>query len=105
MTPILFIHQGKSVFNMPFFGRTSDVFALDIGSSSVKALQLREVGGSHKLDALGTASLPPDAIADGTIKDPHTVIEAIRRAVSKSCIKATDGASAIRGRELCTKMR
>src|SRR3989454_9331376 len=103
MTPILFIHQGKSVFKMPFFGRTSDVFALDIGSSSVKALQLREVGGSHKLAALGTASLPPDAIADGTIKDSRTVIEAIKSAVSKSGIKATESAIAICGRELIIK--
>ncbi len=103
MTPILFIHQGKSVFKMPFFGRTSDVFALDIGSSSVKALQLREVGGSHKLAALGTASLPPDAIADGSIKDSRTVIEAIKSAVSKSGIKATESAIAICGRELIIK--
>jgi len=91
------------VFKMPFFGRTSDVFALDIGSSSVKALQLREVGGSHKLAALGTASLPPDAIADGSIKDSRTVIEAIKSAVSKSGIKATESAIAICGRELIIK--
>src|SRR6266704_639189 len=86
---------------MAFFRKAADIFALDIGSSSVKALQLREAGGSYRLTALGTASLPPEAIADGSIKDAPTVIEAIRSSVSKAGIKARE--SAISGRELIIK--
>src|SRR3989449_3379407 len=88
---------------MAFFRKAADIFALDIGSSSVKALQLREAGGSYRLTALGTASLPPEAIADGSIKDAPTVIEAIRSSVSKSGIKAKETAIAISGRELIIK--
>src|SRR5438876_1960911 len=88
---------------MAFFRKAADIFALDIGSSSVKALQLREAGGSYRLSALGTASLPPDAIADGSIKDAPTVVEAIRSSVSKSGIKCTETAIAISGRELIIK--
>src|SRR5919198_4068672 len=88
---------------MAFFRKAADIFGLDIGSSSVKALQLREAGGSYRLSALGTAPLPPDAIADGSIKDAPTVIEAIRNAVSKSGIKAKESAIAISGRELIIK--
>src|SRR3989442_1156918 len=88
---------------MAFFRKAADIFALDIGSSSVKALQLREAGGSYRLTALGTASLPPEAIADGSIKDAPTVIEAIRSSVSKSGIKAKESAIAISGRELIIK--
>src|SRR5438445_12040050 len=39
MTPILFIHQGKSVLNMPLFGRLQEVIDLDIGSSTLKVIQ------------------------------------------------------------------
>ena len=88
---------------MAFFRKGADIFGLDIGSSSVKALQLREAGGSYRLSALGTASLPPDAIADGSIKDAPTVVEAIRSSVSKSGIKCTETAIAISGRELIIK--
>src|SRR5256885_12908050 len=88
---------------MAFFRKAADIFALDIGSSSVKALQLREAGGSYRLSALGMASLPPEAIADGSIKDAPTVIEAIRSAVSKAGIKAKETAIAISGRELIIK--
>src|SRR5216110_2264888 len=88
---------------MAFFRKGADIFGLDIGSSSVKALQLREAGGSYRLTALGMASLPPDAITDGSIKDAPTVIEAIRSAVSKSGIKGRESAIAICGRELIIK--
>ncbi len=88
---------------MALFRKTSDIFGLDIGSSSVKALQLRDAGGTPRLTALGMASLPPDAITDGSIKDAPTVIEAIRSAVSKSGIKARETAIAISGRELIIK--
>ena len=88
---------------MAFFRKASEIFGLDIGSSAVKVLQLRESGGAYKLGALGIAPLPPDAIADGTIKDPPTVVEAIRAAVSKAGIRETDTAIAICGRELIIK--
>ena len=88
---------------MALFRKTSDIFGLDIGSSSVKALQLRDAGGTPRLTALGMASLPPDAITDGSIKDAPTVIEAIRGAVSKAGIKARETAIAISGRELIIK--
>jgi type IV pilus assembly protein PilM len=88
---------------MAFFRKASEIFGLDIGSSSVKALQLQAAGSSYRLSALGIAPLPPDAIADGTIKDPPTVVEAIRTAVSKAGIRETDTAIAICGRELIIK--
>ena len=88
---------------MAFFRKASEIFGLDIGSSAVKVLQLRVAGSSYRLGALGIAPLPPDAIADGTIKDPPTVVEAIRTAVSKAGIRETDCAIAICGRELIIK--
>jgi type IV pilus assembly protein PilM len=88
---------------MAFFRKAPEIFGLDIGSSAVKALQLQEAGGAYRLTALGIASLPPDAIADGTIKDPGTVVEAIRSAVAKAGVKGTQTAIAICGRELIIK--
>jgi len=88
---------------MALFRKTADIFGLDIGSSAVKVVQLRESGGSYKLAALGVAPLPPDAIAEGTIKDPPTVVEAIRTAVSRAGVKGSESALAICGRELIIK--
>ena len=88
---------------MALFRKTPEIFGLDIGSSAVKVVQLRESGNTYRLAALGAASLPPDVIADGTIKDPPTVVDAIRSAVAKAGVKATDTAIAICGRELIIK--
>jgi type IV pilus assembly protein PilM len=88
---------------MAFFRKASEIFGLDIGSSAVKVLQLKETGGTYRTTALGIAPLPPDAVADGTIKDPGTVIEVIRSAVAKAGVKGRDATIAICGRELIIK--
>jgi type IV pilus assembly protein PilM len=91
------------VLNLSFLRRTRDSFGLDIGSSSVKVVQLRRAGEAHTLVAFGAAPLPADAIADGTIKDPPAVIEAIRTAVDRAGVKSTDAVLGVCGRELIIK--
>ena len=53
---------------------------LDIGSSSVKAVQLRKKGAGWALQAFGMQPLVPQTIVDGTIMDQTAVVEAIRAA-------------------------
>src|SRR2546427_566187 len=88
---------------MALFRKGPEIFGLDIGSSGVKAVYLKESGGSYTLASFGLAPLPPDAIADGTIKDPRTVVEAIRSAVSRAGLKGSSCAIAVCGRELIIK--
>jgi len=88
---------------MALFRKAPEVFGLDIGSSAVKAVQLLESGGSWRVTALGTAPLAPDVIVDGTIKDPPTVVDAVRSAVATAGIKSKQAAIAVCGRELIIK--
>src|SRR5207245_8560489 len=71
--------------------------------ASMIAVHVKEAGGSPTLTSLGDAPLPPDAITDGTIKDPAIVVEAIRSAVSRAGLKGTSCAIAVCGRELIIK--
>lgn len=91
------------MFKLGFLRKPQEIFGLDIGSSAIKAVQLREAGGGYALAALGRAALAPDVIADGAIKDPPAAVEAIKSAVSKAGITATDATIAISGRELIIK--
>jgi type IV pilus assembly protein PilM len=92
------------MFNLKFLKKQSDMFGLDVGSSAVKALQLKAApDGGYALSALGIAPLPPEAIADGTIKDPATVSAAIKDAVARAGITGTEAAISICGRELIIK--
>jgi type IV pilus assembly protein PilM len=89
------------VLKIPFFKRTTSTFGLDIGSSAVKVVQLDPEGAS--VVALGTAALPADVIADGMIKDPPTLVEAIRDAVSRAGVRGKEAAIGVSGRELIIK--
>ena len=60
------------------FGRSKSVVGLDIGSSAVKAVELRRAGKGHAVVRVAVAPVPPDAIVDGAIIDGGAVADAIR---------------------------
>jgi type IV pilus assembly protein PilM len=91
------------MFKLPFGRKRAESFGLDIGSSAVKVVQLREAGDGYALSALGVVPLAPDTIADGVIKDPPAVIAAIKQAVDAAGITSRDAVIGICGRELIIK--
>lgn len=91
------------MFKLPFGRKRAQSFGLDIGSSAVKVVELREAGDGWALGAMAVVPLPPDTIGDGTIKDPPTVIAAIKQAVTQAGIKSRDAVIGICGRELIIK--
>lgn len=88
---------------MSFLRRSGETFGLDIGSSAVKAVQLHEGRDGLTLTAFGVVPLPPHVIEDGSIKDPPTVVDAVKDAVTKAGIKSTQAVIGICGRELIIK--
>jgi type IV pilus assembly protein PilM len=85
------------------FRKQTDSFGLDIGSSAVKVVQIREGGGTWSLTGFATVALPNETITDGTINDAGTVADAIKEAVGRAGVKGTDAAISICGRELIIK--
>ncbi len=79
------------------FKTKKDIIGIDVGSSSVKLVQLKEVKGAYHLVNIGMASLPPEAIVDNTIMDSHAVGEAIRNLVESHHIKTKNVATSISG--------
>jgi len=76
---------------------------LDIGSSSVKAVQLRRKGSGWALQAFGMQPLVPQTIVDGTIMDQAAVTEAIRQLWARLKLKTKDVAIAIAGHSVIIK--
>ena len=81
---------------MQFRGK-KDIVGIDIGSSSVKLVQLREVKGGYHLVNLGISPLPPEAIVDNAIMDSTSVVEAIRNLVESQKLKTKSVATSISG--------
>ncbi len=87
---------------MGLFGRKR-AFGLDIGSSAIKLVELGEKAGRYELNGFAMVDLPPDAISEGTIKDPPTVVDAIEEAVGKARVKGNDAVIGISGHSLIMK--
>ena len=76
---------------------------LDIGSASVKAVQVKKKKKAIELQAFGMEPLAPQTIVDGTIMDQGAVVEAIRSLWSRLKLKGKDVAIAIAGHSVIIK--
>lgn len=79
------------------------VVGLDIGSSSVKAVELRPKGHDYELIGFGLAQVPPGAIQGGEIKQPSGVQQAIRQAVDQGGIQANEAVIGVSGGSVIAK--
>jgi type IV pilus assembly protein PilM len=81
----------------------SNCVGLDIGSNSIKMLQVKATPKEIRLLDFGIEPLPPQTIVDGTIMDQGAVVEAIRRLRSTLGIRNKLVATAISGHSVIIK--
>ncbi len=88
------------------FGRTKNLVGLDIGGSSIKVVQLKDLGRGRglQLGKLGWEPLSAEAIVDGAIMDSHLVSETIQRLFERAGIPSSAGvATALSGHSVIIK--
>ncbi len=83
--------------------RKREAVGLDIGASSVKAVQLKRSRGGTELLRLGIVPLHPETIVDGVIMDSGTVISAIQQIFTENQIKTKDVVVAVSGHSVIVK--
>ncbi len=88
---------------MAVFRRQRPLVGLDIGSSAVKAVELKPAGQSYRVTAYGAEPVPPDAIVDGAIIDGAAVADAIRRLFEARGIKTREVAASLSGTAIIVK--
>jgi type IV pilus assembly protein PilM len=76
---------------------------LDIGSSSVKLVHLKEGKRGYTLLAWGEAPLPPEAVVDNQLMNSSAIVEAIRELVAQQKVKSKDVAIGVRGHSVIIK--
>lgn len=86
------------------FRKAKNLVGLDIGSSAVKLVELKEgkEGKFHLLKA-GLESLSPEAIVDGSIMDSSLVVETISRLLASTGVKNPNVAVAVSGHSVIVK--
>jgi len=87
-----------------FFSRSKSVVGLDVGSSAVKLVELKERRvGEYNLEKVGLEPLSPEAIVDGSIMDSSLVVEAINRLADESGVRGTNYATSLSGHSVIIK--
>ncbi len=87
-----------------FLSNKTQLVAIDIGSSSIKLVQLAELkGGGYELTHFGMMPLAEECIVEGAIKKPELVAEALKNLIKAEKIQGRYAASAVAGEAVFIK--
>jgi type IV pilus assembly protein PilM len=86
-----------------FLRKQRPLVGLDVGSSAVKAVELKPAGKGFKVAAFASEPVPPQAIVDGAIVDAVAVADAIKRIFEGRAFKARDVAASLSGNAVIVK--
>lgn len=84
-------------------GGGSQLIGLDIGSSAIKLVQMKQHKGQYTLQKFGTMPLEPEVIVDGTVMDQGRVVTAIKDLLQETHVKLKDVAMSISGHSVIVK--
>ena len=88
------------MFNL---GKTRSLIGLDIGSSSVKAVELKKTKQGYELVSYGIEPLAQDTVVDGAIMDAPSVAEKISAIFDAQRTKSKEVATAVSGHSVIVK--
>src|SRR4026209_3024098 len=80
-----------------------NLVGLDIGSSSIKAVELQRKGNRYQLVNLGFENLSPDTVVDGQIMELNNVPNVITSIFGEQQIKTTRVAAGVSGHSVIVK--
>ena len=86
-----------------FAKKTDPVIGLDIGSTSVRLLQLSSQGSGYRIDHFAIEPLSKGVVVDKAVQDVEAISNAISRAVKASGTRAKSCAIAVSGSAVFTK--
>ncbi|MBF0320424.1 MAG: type IV pilus assembly protein PilM [Nitrospirae bacterium] len=73
------------------------LLGLDIGSSSLKAVQLKELKAGFELELFDQLQIPPNLITDNTVADSQKLAESIKELIKKAKIKTKNVVISVSG--------
>ncbi len=79
------------------FAKKKEIVGIDIGSSSVKLVQLKEIKGAYQLQNVGILPLPSEAIVDNSLMDTSAIVEVTKTLIRSLGVKAKEAACSISG--------
>jgi len=85
------------------FGGSKTIVGLDIGSSCIKAVELKRTRAGIELAHLGVEPLSSDVVVDSMIMDSPSVSTAITKLFNENAIKTKSVATSVSGHSVIVK--
>jgi type IV pilus assembly protein PilM len=79
------------------FASKKDIVGIDIGTSAVKMVRLREARGTYHLQNIGIMPLEPETIIDNAIMDSPAIVDVIQNLLGAMKIKTRQVATSVSG--------
>lgn len=71
---------------VPLIYREAPTFGFDVGSRTVKAIQIQSSGRHHRVLGYGYTEFPPDTIVEGIVADPETIAKSVQNLLKKPAV-------------------
>src|SRR4051794_32378783 len=88
---------------MGLFNKSKPLIGLDIGSNSVKAVELTKSKKGYELSGFAAETLEPDAVVDGAIMDSRSVANSIKRILEAGKFKPRGICAGVSGHSVIVK--
>ena len=98
-----FLNFGLGDMGVQLFSRQKPLVGLDIGSSAVKAVELRRIKKGFELIHVGFEPLASDTVVDGAIMDALSVSDSIGKMFNSQKIKTRTVATSVSGHSVIVK--
>ncbi len=90
-------------FGNLIISKSKNVVGLDIGTNSIKLVEVEETKGGLRLKNFGITPIPKDSIVNGAIVNHDAVVSAIQQLLSNLKVKTKDAVSSISGHPVIIK--
>lgn len=87
-----------------FSKKTNQLIGIDVGSSTLKLVELARAGKGVQVVAAGVHPLPPETVVEGRINKPEDMAQVVRRAVTMARTKTKQCAVAVPGSSVITRV-
>jgi len=87
-----------------FKKKSTPLLGIDITATAIKLLELSKSGSKYRIESYSVEPLPANSVVEKNIADTDAVGEAIGKAVKKSGTRIRDGAAAVSGSAVITKI-
>ncbi len=94
----------NEIFAKLFGSAPPPLVGVDIGTSSVKLIQLSASGNSYRVEGFAIEPIPEGAVSEGMIAEPAQVADAVKKALQRGSFKVKACAMAVTGSAVITKV-